>query len=89
MGIWNAFLVGLGIRPCCDKQKLKSNSNLPEYYEHECENCGRILYIAERLGIASTADPVAGDATSAPAPPSGDHGADSEAAAASPDLSPG
>ncbi len=42
MGIWNAILVGLGIRPCCDKQKLKSNSNLPEYYEYECENCGRI-----------------------------------------------
>ncbi len=40
--VWNAFLVGLGVRPCCDKQKLKSNSDLPEYYEYECESCGHV-----------------------------------------------
>lgn len=42
MGIWNAILVQLGIRPCCDKQKLQSNIETPQYYEYECTNCGHV-----------------------------------------------
>ncbi len=40
MGIWNGILVYLGIRPCCDQQKLKRNCETVAYYEYQCTNCG-------------------------------------------------
>ncbi len=39
---WHYLLVCIGLRPCCDKQNLKSVVSNYQYYESECTNCGHI-----------------------------------------------
>ncbi len=82
---------GVGVAEVLDEICLVCNFKVrPQLYVEtfnfagtmQCENCGRILYIAERLGMATAADTAGGDDAPAPPTPSGDQLADSEPAAA-------
>ncbi len=80
---------GVGVAEVLDEICLVCNFKVrPQLYVEtfnftdtmRCENCGRILYVAERLGMVAGANTA--DVADAPAPPTprGDHLADSEAA---------
>lgn len=78
---------GLGVAEILDEICLVCNFKMrPQLYADtfnfadimQCENCGRIIYVAERLGIASGADPARGDVATL----NSDQPTDSEPAAA-------
>lgn len=88
---------GVGVAEVLDEICLVCNFKVrPQLYVEtfnftatmRCENCGRILYVAERLGMASAADIAGGDDAPAPPTPSGEPLVDSEPAAA-PDVTSG
>ncbi len=82
---------GVGVAEVLDEICLVCNFKVrPQLYVEtfnftdtmQCENCGRILYVAERLGMANAADAAGGSDEPAAPTPSGDQLTDSEPAAA-------